>query len=213
MMSAVRPSARSFFAVKRSSPLFHCSITRSAADPTLLRAASGALLVAAALAIAHVGWGATPGTIPGAFAVGDQGTASYTIPIEAPAAAGGLKPSLALVYNHWMGDGLAGMHWTLAGLSMITRCGSTYAQDGSVGGVTYSSADKFCLDGQRLVVKTSTEFRSEIETFQRITKYGTQGAGPQYFTVEHGNGLVSYYGQTADSRLESAGSGSTVKTW
>jgi hypothetical protein len=53
-----------------------------------------------------------PGTIPGSFGVSDQGVGQYSIPIAAPAASGGLKPNLALTYNHLAGDGLAGMRWT-----------------------------------------------------------------------------------------------------
>jgi hypothetical protein len=60
--------------------------------------------------------GAVPGAIPGGFSVGTQGDASYTIPITVPAGTGGLRPSLALSYNHLAGNGLAGMRWTLAGV-------------------------------------------------------------------------------------------------
>ena len=47
-----------------------------------------------------------PGAVPGGLSVGEQGDASYTIPIATPAATGGLKPSLALRYNHLAGNGL-----------------------------------------------------------------------------------------------------------
>lgn len=99
---------------------------------------------------------ADPGTISGTFEVGNQGDATYHIPIVAPVATGGLKPSIALSYNHLAGNGLAGMRWNLSGISVISRCQQTYAEDGVVNGVSYDSADRFCLDGQRLVNITST---------------------------------------------------------
>ncbi|HEY5569374.1 MAG TPA: SpvB/TcaC N-terminal domain-containing protein, partial [Gammaproteobacteria bacterium] len=159
-----------------------------------------------------------PGAVPGNFGVGDQGNATYTIPIAAPAATGGLKPNLALSYNHLAGNGLAGMRWNLRGISAITRCPQTYAQDGAVYGINYTSTDRFCLDGQRLVNFSGTygahltEYRTELETFQKIVQESTQGSGPMYFRVDHGNGLRSYYGYTADSRME-ASNGSSVRTW
>src|SRR5687768_5652927 len=79
-----------------------------------------------------------PGTIAATFRVGDQGDANYTIPIEAPEATGGLRPNLALAYNHLAEDGLAGMRWTLAGFSSITRCARTYAQDNVTAAFSYA---------------------------------------------------------------------------
>jgi hypothetical protein len=156
----------------------------------------------------------SPGAIPGQFGVSDDGSATYSIPIVVPAAIGGLKPSLALTYDSSAGDGLAGMRWTLSGIASITRCNATYAQDGAVLAVRYASTDKFCLDGQRLVPTSSTEFRTEIESFQRITQVGVQGSGPQYFVVEHGDGSKSYYGYTTDSRVENTASPtSSVRIW
>jgi hypothetical protein len=159
-----------------------------------------------------------PGAIPANFRVGDQGDARYTIPIVAPAATGGLTPNIALSYNHLAGDGLAGMRWQLAGLSVITRCQQTYAQDTQVIAVNYGSTDRFCLDGQRLVEfagaygVSGTQYRTEIESFQRVFQEGIVGGGPQSFYVQHGNGSTSYYGYTPDSRVERVGS-SAVRLW
>lgn len=68
--------------------------------------------------------GAKPGAIPGAFSVGTQGEASYTIPTAVPAGTGGLKPSVALSYNHLAGNGLAGMRWTLSGICRTSTAAS-----------------------------------------------------------------------------------------
>jgi hypothetical protein len=56
--------------------------------------------------------------------------------------------------------------------------------------------DRFCLNCQRLVNvdgyygADGTEYRTEIESFQRVIQHGAPGA--QYFHVDHGNGLRSY---------------------
>jgi hypothetical protein len=165
-----------------------------------------------------------PGAIPGGFSVSDQGAGQYAIPIAAPAATGGLKPNLALTYNHLAGNGLAGMRWSLSGFSSISRCHMTYAQDGMASDIDYGAEDRFCLDGQRLVVTSGSYggngsvYSTEIESFQRIQSFGTAGSGPQYFTVEHGNGSISHYGlvsqsgYTDDSRIEKVGA-SDVRVW
>jgi len=168
--------------------------------------------VLAALATTAVLATEYPGTLPGSFAVSDQGVGQYSIPISTVPGAGGLQPSLALTYSHTAGNGLAGMRWTLAGFSVISRCGKTYAQDGSVEAVNYTSTDRLCLDGQRLVDIGSSEYRTEIETFQKITTSGSAGTCSQYFDVWHGNGSYSRYGSTTDSCIEKIGS-SSARMW
>src|SRR5690606_15341777 len=46
---------------------------------------------------------------------------------------------------------------------------------------------------------------------QRIVQVGPQTGVAQSFYVDHGNGLRSYFGETANSRV--AGPGSTIRTW
>src|SRR5690606_23429872 len=60
---------------------------------------------------------------------------------------------------------------------------------------------------------SGTQYRTELETFQKITQEFTQGNGPMQFRVDHGNGSHSYYGSTADSRIEAPGKGGSVRTW
>jgi YD repeat-containing protein len=160
--------------------------------------------------------GATPGAIPGGFSVGTQGDANYSIPITVPAGTGGLKPGLALSYNHAAGNGLAGMRWTLSGIAAITRCPQTVAQDGAATAVNYTGTDRYCLNGQRLVNidedpyhADGSRYRTEIESFQRIVQQGT-GSSTSFY-VDHGNGLRSYFGETSSSR--DAGAGGLTRTW
>lgn len=91
------------------------------------------------------------------------------------------------------------MGWSLAGFSAITRCPKTIAQDGAPSDITVTNADAFCLDGQRLFPvsgangASGTEYRTEIESFSRITSAGVQGNGPANFTVESKSGQILTY--------------------
>jgi hypothetical protein len=91
------------------------------------------------------------GFTPGSFRVSETGAATYTIPIRVPPGIAGMQPQLALTYNSQAGNGLLGVGWSLSGLSAISRCPRTVAQDGVKGGINYDANDRYCLDGQRLV--------------------------------------------------------------
>lgn len=91
---------------------------------------------------------------PGAIAqvaVGDGGTPSYSQAIAVPPGVGGMAPKLSLLYAGGGVNGPVGHGWSVQGLSVITRCGATLAQDGKTVGVAYVASDKLCLDGQRLI--------------------------------------------------------------
>src|SRR2546427_7311730 len=167
------------------------------------------------------------GFTPGSFRVNESGGASYTIPMQVPPGVAGMEPKLALTYNSQAGDGLLGMGWSLSGLSAITRCPQTFAQDGVKGGINYDSNDRFCLDGQRLIAisgpygANSTEYRTERESFAKIVSYdpstcGADGpapsSGPACLRVWTKPGIVSEYGFTPDSRIQAQGK-STVRVW
>src|SRR5215468_5319223 len=101
--------------------------------------------------------GATSGvagtmSLPGQFSVNQGGGASYTIPISVPPGSAGVVPGLSLEYASQGTNGLLGVGWRLGGLPSIGRCPQTIVQDGAVGGVNYDANDRFCMDGQRLVV-------------------------------------------------------------
>lgn len=147
---------------------------------------------------------------PGSFAVSPSGAATYTIPIQVPPGTAGMQPSLALSYNSQAGNGLAGMGWSLSGLSAIHRCPATIVQgDGYMGGINYDANDRFCLDGERLVVvnglangANGAEYRTEHESFSRVKSFGTCGVGPCNWTVEAKSGQIMEFGNTSDSRVE-----------
>jgi hypothetical protein len=136
-----------------------------------------------------------------------------------------LEPKLALTYNSKGGNGLLGMGWGLSGLSAVTRCARTVVQDGTKAGINFDSNDRFCLDGQRLVMIAGTsygangaEYRTERETFTKVISNGqvsAPGNGPQWFQVWTKSGLIMEYGNDAPnyySRIEAQGR-STVRVW
>ena len=173
--------------------------------------------------------GAATGVLPttavghtvGSFAVGDNGAATYSIPIVVPPGVAGMQPQLSINYASGGGNGLLGVGWGIGGLSAIARCAKTIAQDGVVGAVTLTLSDRFCLDGNKLRRTSGTygaagsTYQTEMETFARVTATGTGVNGPQYFIVEGKDGLRYEYGNSADSRIESLNPSATttVHTW
>lgn len=157
-------------------------------------------------------------TLPGSFAVNDNGAAVYTIPIAVPPGTAGMAPSLSLSYSSQAGNGLLGVRWSLTGLPAVTRCPKTIAQDGVAGGINYDANDRFCLEGERLVAISGsygadgTEYRSEREGFSKIVSYGAAGNGPAWFKVWTKSGQIMEFGNTNDSRIEAQGK-ATARLW
>ncbi|HQR71326.1 MAG TPA: RHS repeat-associated core domain-containing protein [Burkholderiaceae bacterium] len=158
------------------------------------------------------------GRTPGSFGVTTSGAATYRIPIWTPPGVGDVKLDLALVYNSRSGNGVLGQGWSIAGLSAITRCNKSWAQDGAPGPVNNTMTDRICLDGQQLKrvsgnpLTDGAVYATEIESFSKVVASGSVGNGPASFTVMTKNGLVYEYGGTTDSRIY-AGSTGTIRTW
>lgn len=157
----------------------------------------------------------------GAFQVTPSGSAAFSIPITVPPGTAGVQPDLALTYDSQSGNGPVGAGWGISGLSGITRCPRTVAQDGVLGSVNFNASDRFCLDGQRLVPASGSytsygssgfEYRTEIDSFSRIVSYGTAGTGPAWFAVWTKSGQILEYGNSADSRIEAQGK-TSVRVW
>lgn len=172
-------------------------------------AASG---VVAATAVGHT---------VGEFSVSNTGAATYSIPVVVPPGVAGLQPGLSLNYASGAGNGPLGMGWSLGGFSEISRCSKTLAQDNSNDAVLLTTADRFCLDGNKLRLTggsygvAGSTYQPEMETFSKVTAVGAAGNGPASFVVEGKNGWIYEYGNTADSRIESLNpaASTTPRTW
>jgi hypothetical protein len=158
------------------------------------------------------------GRTPGAPSVSQNGNAQYDIPIWTPPGAGGMRPELALSYNHGLENGVLGMGFTIAGLSAIARCPKTIEHDGVAGPIELTSNDSLCIDGMKLRVEPGapagkTYYRTETESFSRIiATVPTGGTGPDWFEVWHRNGLISEYGHSVSSKIE-AFNNTPVREW
>lgn len=156
------------------------------------------------------------GTTPATLSVSNTGAANYVVPIQVPPGVAGMQPNLSLKYDSQGPRDIAGPGWALNGVPYIRRCAKTLAQDGIRGGISLNSEDRFCYQGMRLVMPSGQSrtygadqavYRTEIDTFSRVTSYGTTGAGstagngPTYFVVEEKGGRKLYFGQTTNSRL------------
>lgn len=147
----------------------------------------------------------TVGTVAGSGGV-TGGAATYEIPIIVPPGRRGMQPALSLGYSSRSGNGIAGMGWSLSGLSSLHRCPMTLAQDGQIRAVQLDVQDKLCLDGQRLIATSGTygttgaTYGTELESFVRVTQFGGDlGAASTYFKVERKSGEIAWYGGTSTS--------------
>ncbi|MGH9929066.1 MAG: toxin TcdB middle/N-terminal domain-containing protein, partial [Pyrinomonadaceae bacterium] len=187
------------------------------AVPTLCVAIHALVVALAFMPFASVA-AIVAGRTPATFAVSSSGAASYTIPLWSPPGVGDVQLNLALVYNSRSPNGVLGMGWSLSGLSAITRCNRTWAQDGAPSGVTLTLNDRFCLDGQQLkwvsgsYGQPGSIYATDIESFSKIEAISTSGNGPASFKVTTKNGLIYEYGLTPDSQIKPGG-GATIGTW
>src|ERR1700744_1077720 len=156
--------------------------------------------------------------LPGLFGVNTTGSATYTVPIAAPPGTADIVPRLSVNYASQDSNGILGIGWSIAGLPSISRCARTLAQDGIHGGVNYDLNDRFCLNGQRLVLISGTygadgsEYRTEIESFTRIVAHGSAGNGPAWFELHEKSGEAEELGNTTDSRILAVGT-ATARIW
>jgi RHS repeat-associated protein len=150
---------------------------------------------------ANFGW------TQGQFSVSDDGAAQYTLPLWVPPGRGAVAPELSLSYNSRSGNGLVGVGWSLTGLSSISWCSRTFAQDGYTDGGHLDGADPLCLGGNRLIPVGAPQlpqrdFITEQATFARITAFGTEDNVPDYFKVLGKDGKILTFGETTDARLQ-----------
>lgn len=163
--------------------------------------------------------GVAVGRVAAEFGVDPAGAATYTVPLNVAPGRGGLRPQLALRYGSSDPDGVAGAGFGITGLSRVTRCPLTIAVDGRTQGIRFAAGDRFCLDGQPLVLVAGAygadgaEYRTEVSNLQKVFSRGRQGTGPASFEVLNPDGTIARYGDDADSRVEAVGTGGEVREW
>ncbi len=157
------------------------------------------------------------GAIAGQFRVNEAGAATYSIPIMVAAGTAGVAPEVSLNYSSQAGSGIAGRGWSIGGGSAISRCRQTLQIDKESLPVQWNSEDRYCLDGQRLLLLSGSYggngavYRTEIDSFAKITSHAGNTSSPSYFTVERKDGSTSYYGNNSNSRQ--LGKDNKTLTW
>ncbi|WP_158224754.1 RHS repeat domain-containing protein [Agaribacterium haliotis] len=141
------------------------------------------------------------GASSGSFRVNEQGQATYSIPLSLPAGVAGVAPEFSLDYSSGGGSGLLGMGWGLSGTSSITRCRPTGSDYHSA--LPLNIVPIYCLDGQRLKAVSDTrgvevQFKTLIDSYQRITGRRNSDGDIYQFLVESKDGSVRYYGTGVD---------------
>ncbi|MCB0321396.1 MAG: hypothetical protein KDD60_10770, partial [Bdellovibrionales bacterium] len=146
--------------------------------------------------------GNVAGTIGGELAVTPLGAATYSVPLSVPPGVGSIAPNLSLVYDSSTGRGPFGEGWNLAGLSSISRCDANYQRDGYYDPADFDENDRFCLDGEALMVTKgayggdTSEYQTEIDSIHRIVSYGGTTGSPLTFIVYSKEGLIKRYEAT-----------------
>ncbi|MBM0256066.1 VCBS repeat-containing protein [Micromonospora sp. 4G55] len=159
----------------------------------------------------------TVGTLAGSGNVSPKGDYSYVLPLDVPAGRRGMQPHLALSYSSSAGEGAAGRGWAVSGLSQISRCGQSFASEGRSRGVKFNESDRFCLDGQKLVLVGSTdgagtsygadnaEYRTETDSFAKVTSFGgSLAGGPDGFLVSTKSGMTLQFDAVSATRKATA---------
>jgi RHS repeat-associated protein len=146
-----------------------------------------------------------------------SGEFTYNVPITLGEATGGLKPSVSLSYSSSPRNGHVGVGFNIGGLSAISRCEKNIETDGVASSVNLDSNDRFCLDGQRLIIKSghtygsnSSEYRTRQNSGQKIVAHTSNTTtGPYSFTVYDTQGNKFTYGKqgSAQDALIKAGNG------
>ena len=136
-----------------------------------------------------------------------DGSFSHSIPIKIPAGRNGMQPSISINYNSNGGNGELGVGWSVGGFGAITR--------GRADGGTpkYDGTDTYYLNGQKLIAAGSGQYRTEVESWQRVVASGTCGDGPCSFTVTDSSGTVSTYGDNIYSQVLAVGKNGSVRVW
>jgi RHS repeat-associated protein len=162
------------------------------------------------------------GRLSGGGEVGMDGHYKHRIAIDVPPGRAGMQPEIELRYSSSTGNGLAGVGWSVGGPSVIERCREIAAFAGRDDKIRFRPSDKYCLDGQLLVLKSGTygaspsEYRTEIDGFSKITVTASNAEGPLAWTVRRKDGRIQGYGVSPDvnalSRVERAADGSAQVT-
>ena len=138
------------------------------------------------------------GFIPIKSEVSPTGAKLYEIPIDVYPGMNGMTPSISLSYNSHSGRGLAGVGWSVSGISSIRRSQKTIEHNGYADGVQLNTDDAFVLDGTRLVYSSKESgyilYVSEQGNIKAKGYYN--GDVTTHFDVYYPDGKKGVYGSS-----------------
>lgn len=143
------------------------------------------------------------GKTEGAFSVSPSGAATYTIPIKVQNGLSEFSPSISLTYNSQSGNGIAGMGFSISGLSAISIVPRSVYFDGQAEAIYTNEDNAFALDGQRLLLKsgnngqTGATYRTENEQYSQISITSFANGTPATFQVKTTDGSTYKYGNSS----------------
>lgn len=158
-------------------------------------------------------------SLGGEFRVNEAGAATYTVPLALPAGTAGVTPELALSYSSQAGVGNMGLGWSLSAGGSISRCRQTLQVDGQTLPIQFNNSDRFCLDGQRLLLTTGASYgavgatyKTEIDSGVIVTSVGGTSGHPDTFMVTAKDGSTTIYGASANIAKQSGYASKTATT-
>jgi RHS repeat-associated protein len=158
-------------------------------------------------------------SLGGEFRVNEAGAATYTVPLALPAGTAGVAPELALSYSSQAGVGNMGLGWSLSAGGSISRCRQTLQVDGETQPIQFSASDRFCLDGQRLLLVTGSTYgaigatyKPEIDNGVIVASVGGTSGHPETFNVTAKDGSTSIFGISANNAKQSGYASITATT-
>ena len=143
----------------------------------------------------------------GEFRVDESGAATWQMPLAVLPGISGVQPQLGVSYSSAAGNGPMGMGWSLSGLSAVMRCRQTLLQDNTIEPVTLTDDDRFCLDGQRLILVSGThatngaEYRTQIDSQTKVVFNKSTASPAGYFEVFRPDGSLGTYGASDNSLI------------
>lgn len=132
--------------------------------------------------------------------VNSQGKLSYTVPLDIPASLNSLKPDISVKYSQGSGKGTLGAGFHLSVGSSISRCAPKKNNGGIQGGVTTDAKATYCLDGSQLVQHSGNEYRTYINSKNKIVSTGSISS-PDHWTVYAADGFTYRYDLPASSNV------------
>ncbi|MCH2042068.1 MAG: FG-GAP-like repeat-containing protein [Saccharospirillaceae bacterium] len=132
--------------------------------------------------------------------VNSQGKLSYTVPLDIPASLNSLKPDLSVKYSQGSGKGTLGAGFHLSVGSSISRCAPKKNNGDIQGGITTNTSATYCLDGAQLVQHSGNEYRTYINSKNKIVSSGGI-ASPNHWTVYAADGFIYRYDLPVSSNV------------